>query len=159
MSSLCFVFYYRPLILATRVICIARETPWETTNLSFASTYQLEIASGLETKACVHFLTQCWDPIKSKHVQSLYMLTHSVSSYVHWSCVRRSCFLGVLHKFWLLHSFYLHMCVDSWTLRREIVQKSHLGLSISRYLMFCIIQLLVSLFVPKHYRSKLLWML
>lgn len=38
------------------LICLASESPLKKTNFFFTHEYQLEIASGLEIVACVHFL-------------------------------------------------------------------------------------------------------
>lgn len=49
--------------LSLRVACIPNETLLEKIKFSFVSGYQLKIASGLRKRFCVHFFSQCWDPI------------------------------------------------------------------------------------------------
>jgi hypothetical protein len=45
------------------VICVPSETWLDWTNLSFVSSYQLEIASGLEGELVVLLPSQGWDPV------------------------------------------------------------------------------------------------
>jgi hypothetical protein len=61
----CFVLavYCRACGLPLSVACRSSETALEKTNFSFASSYQLEIASELGMKGCVYFPSQTWDPI------------------------------------------------------------------------------------------------
>ena len=59
-----------------RIASFPSETPLEKTKCSFASGYQLEIASGLGMEVCAHFSFKLWDPICYR----------SLSSYKHQSC-------------------------------------------------------------------------
>lgn len=70
------------------VVCISSETPLEKTILSFASGYQLEIASWLGIGACVHFTSEHWNLIWLGHVETanVFATTLFVSSFVCWSC-------------------------------------------------------------------------
>ena len=53
------------------------ETPLEEIQFSSAHGYQLQIASGLEMEACVHFF-QLWDSNWHRHKQALCMLSQSL---------------------------------------------------------------------------------
>lgn len=61
--------------------CIPIEIPLKKTNFSFASGYQLEIASGLGMGAGVH-ISQHWDHMWCRPEQALCVLPQSLSSYV-----------------------------------------------------------------------------
>lgn len=75
------------------------------TNFSFVSGYQIERASWLEMGACVHFSSQCWNPIwlRTGVYTAKSLWVHMYGNPV----FRRSCSPGLLHPLWLLQFSHL----------------------------------------------------
>jgi hypothetical protein len=64
--------------LPLRAVCFPSESPLEETNFSFASVYQLEMASELGTGACVHLTVHLHDSIWYRPVQASCVLPQSL---------------------------------------------------------------------------------
>jgi hypothetical protein len=65
------------ITLPLKVVCFSNETALEKTKISFASGYQLEIASGLEMETCVHFSVHQEEPFGAEQGRPcVYCLSH-----------------------------------------------------------------------------------
>lgn len=65
-------------LLSLKVGCIPSEPLLEKTTFSFASAYQLEVASELPMGTCVYFLVLCWDSVWQRMIQALGTLPQSL---------------------------------------------------------------------------------
>lgn len=77
------------------VVFIHSNTSLEDSNFSFVSFYQLEITSGSEMEASVHFPSWCWDTIWARSTQTLSM-GHSFCEFISGSvlvCLEMPSFL------------------------------------------------------------------
>ena len=145
---------------ALRVVCVPSETLLEKTVLffffSFASSYQLDMASELEMRARVHFF-QHWDHIWCRPTEALCMLPQSLWALV---CIgpavfRKPCFLSVCHPVCILQFFcLLFQRILLSPEGKEFMQASHLGLSAPRSLTLCPLSSCVSQYVSSHCRRK-----
>lgn len=104
--TICFWAWDLPL----RVVCIFRESPLKGTNSSFASGYQVEIASGVVMGSCAHFCL-----LKSHLVQPHAGPVHAATVSAGFTM---PCFLAVLHPL-VLRSFRLFFHRVPWALRRR----------------------------------------
>lgn len=128
----------------------------EKNSFSFASGYQLEIASGLWMGANVHVYSQDWGPHMTwtckgpVHAAPVSLSSSSVVS-------RSSCFFGVFHSHWLLQSFCLIFYRVHGAFRRYFMKTFHLGISVPRSLTVWTLFSWVSVFAPIYSRVNLFW--
>jgi hypothetical protein len=115
--------------LPFRVFVSRSETPLDKTKFSFASCYQLEIASGLGMGACVHFSFQML--LVQTHTGPVHAASVSVSSHLHQSCWFRGEFSILSDSFTLsvpsptrflslsVYCLDLDLCICSHLLQEE----------------------------------------
>lgn len=140
--------------------CIPRATSLEITKFSFARDYQLELASAWRL-GCILFHSQHWNSIWLRHVQVLCMLPQSLWLHMCSEPVgtRRPCLFGVFHHRWLLE--YLSASSFSEFLElgeRNLMETSHLRLSILRSAALHIVQMRTSVSASIYCKKLLLWL-
>jgi hypothetical protein len=82
--------YFWAWDLLLRVACFPNETSLEKTNFSFASGYQLKIASGLRMGVIYPLSLLLYNPIWCKSIQDLCMMSHTLWNHM---CIRSLCSL------------------------------------------------------------------
>jgi hypothetical protein len=88
----------------------------------------------------------------------MYAVTVSVGSYVYQSCsVWKHLFLGVIHHFGLLRSFYLLFHIRLSFEGRGLLKTYLIGLSASKLLTLWTLSSCRALLITTHYKEKLLW--
>jgi hypothetical protein len=118
------------------MVCTPSETLLEKTNFSFMTGCLLDIASGLGMWMCIHLIQISAGTLSGLDLCRPCACCNSL--WVH-KCIspavsRRPCFLGVLHPHWLLHS--LSPLLQSFLNPEgsDLMETSHLGLTVPRSL-------------------------